>query len=378
MEHTLKLFNKFTLSFYSYDTNHILSYPKGDISIPLIALFLGLCAFATLQRRKTNFLDNNQTTQMKGMAITGIIFFHFITKLFDFQSISYINIFANLGKIGVAVFLILSGFGLTRSYLTKGMQKHYLLQRLFRLLVPLWVISLVWICLDILLLKTHHSLTQVVLSFLGIVLNGSEVQNFDTNAWYISYTVFLYFIFYLIYRTKLSLFQKNMLLFLSTIIVELVSFLGFRLHLVSLTFWAVYSLCFPIGTLIGHSYDTLKSKLGNLQKYNKILLYGSVLILCAMNAQMIGLRNTFLLGFTIISFVLLVSIFDLFSGFLFFMGEISYELFLIHGSLMSKYDFILFRRPYYLTFFLYLTVIICIAYALKNFEKPLYVYSNSL
>lgn len=81
---------------------------------------------------ETKMLCKDSTTAIKGIAILLIVICH--VGQFGF----HIRMFVPLGGIGVAVFLILSGFGLMESYTKYGL-KDFWKKRVLRLLIPYFI-----------------------------------------------------------------------------------------------------------------------------------------------------------------------------------------------------------------------------------------------
>jgi peptidoglycan/LPS O-acetylase OafA/YrhL len=75
--------------------------------------------------------------------------------------------------------------------------------------------------------------------------------------------------------------------------------------------------------------------------------------------------SAILAAFAIFLLISLMLRFNLYSLFLNWIGEISFELYLLHGMLMYTFDFILFRGDISITFFIYF-IFICLSSILLN------------
>lgn len=73
---------------------------------------------------------------------------------------------------------------------------------------------------------------------------------------------------------------------------------------------------------------------------------------------------SFILFLTMLVFLLEKS--SLNSGFLQWIGKYSFEIYLIHLPFMLYYDFLLFRKPLFIYFLLYLAIIIAFSYLMKT------------
>lgn len=115
----------------------------------------------------TNFLDKENTTSMKGVAILLITISHMGDGF-------HITTFVSLGGIGVALFLVLSGYGMMESYKKNGLMGFWK-KRLLRVLVPyiLWAL--------------FFSAYQLLV--------GKNVELL--RYWFVEYIVIWYVVFYL-------------------------------------------------------------------------------------------------------------------------------------------------------------------------------------
>ena len=80
----------------------------------------------------SNFLCRQQTTVLRGMAAIIIAVFH---VFIEWQLPRVVNV---MGSISVALFLLLSGFGIHESYKTNGL-KDYWHKKLKRIIIPYWL-----------------------------------------------------------------------------------------------------------------------------------------------------------------------------------------------------------------------------------------------
>ncbi len=107
--------------------NH--DYTKIQVDNPIFlnfCLFLGFGFLILASLRKTvsdKSLSVLQTSQMKGLAIIIIIINHLV--LHTIESSQGLKIFADAGAIGVSIFLIFSGYGLSISLDKKGTRNFF-------------------------------------------------------------------------------------------------------------------------------------------------------------------------------------------------------------------------------------------------------------
>lgn len=118
-------------------------------------------------------LNKTNTTAIKGIAILLVIIAHVGHGGFG------IRYFVPLGSFGVAVFLILSGYGLMESY-NRNSLIGFWKKRILRLFVP----YLIWI--------TGYSLY--------LFLSGKQIIINDLRYWFVEYIIIWYIAFYIIMK----------------------------------------------------------------------------------------------------------------------------------------------------------------------------------
>lgn len=138
------------------------------------------------------------TTTLRGVAILIILAGHVGVSGFDCR------LFNPFGGIGVALFLFLSGYGLTESFKKNGLS-HFWSKKVFRIAIP----YLLWIPL-------YHIVTR--LSPLGSIYHIDIIPRF----WFIEYLLIMYIMFY----ASISLSRKNMIILMG--IIGLIFFFAFN------------------------------------------------------------------------------------------------------------------------------------------------------
>lgn len=275
-------------------------------------------------------LNKQSSEQLKGIAIILVVLGHlFVTKFINIANPA----FTYLGAQGVALFLILSGYGLTKSYLQKGIDKSFLVRRFRVVLLPYSLVTFIWFFYD----YSHGKLYSLKIIFLSLV--GFDLHfTMDATMWYISYILIWYCFFYILFNLKLPNLLKVGLLFG-------VAYL-FRYHSrVTWTEgiywqWGLHAFMFPLGALF-----TFLPQLKWSEKLQKLGL--GFLGLIALGFYLLNLRNNPLgLGpYMLSNFSFAVGLMALFmlrermgydSRLLRFVGSISYEIYLLEAVFMYK------------------------------------------
>lgn len=211
-------------------------------------LLLGiLICFVILQSKRnnnpSNFLDRTETEQLKGIAIFLVILGH----LWLHVSATKPNlVFAG---DAVALFLLLSGYGLTISSKKSPLEfKYFFSRRIRKVMLPYWAATILIFLLDYLFLGRTYSYKDILMTSLGINL-GYATRTMDYTRWYVTFILMWYLIFYFV-MSKTSRPRNLIVLFI-------ISMMLFPLNYYFLPF--VYQFfAFPIGCAIGIFYDELK------------------------------------------------------------------------------------------------------------------------
>lgn len=135
-----------------------------------------------------NIFSKDFTTSIKSIAILLVVLCH-VGRIFTRAA-------SPLGGIGVALFLILSAYGLEKSFLKSGL-KAFWRKRLITVFVPYWIIELI---------AYLTGLTQIGGGYL-ILLDLTLIKPRFGLGWYLNYLLLWYVIFWLIH--KIPLFADN-------------------------------------------------------------------------------------------------------------------------------------------------------------------------
>lgn len=148
--------------------------------ITFFTLFTCLLYLAGFIKRpqKYRWMDKNHTTAIKGSSILLVVWSH-IGARFSVGGIQFV------AGIGVALFLLCSGYGLELSYEKSGLSKFWK-KRLLGVILPFWVIELVgFIILGKFSIKTY-------------LLDCSFLKPATVYGWFMGYIVICYIAFYFV------------------------------------------------------------------------------------------------------------------------------------------------------------------------------------
>ena len=252
---------------------------------------------------------------MRGVAILLVLLCHMAGTFFDGRVVY----FTPLGGIGVAIFLMLSAYGLNESYIKHGLTNWWR-KRLIAVWIPYFIIecSFYW---------TFHEW-----NFWDFLKDITLIKPLYQNGWYLNYLAVCYIMFYLIMSNSLT--RKHKIVFWG--VLSIVSF--FVLSPIR----AEQSFSFLAGVIFSEKKEKLK-KLN--WKTGSILIIFSVVFLVLKQTSVI--RNAPQLIFNLVQVMIklpcgigicgwIISINKKMNlKLLDLVGKISYELYLVHGYVLG-------------------------------------------
>ena len=405
----------FALNLQTLFVNHDQS--RLQVGSPLLLVtflfgFYALLALVSLRREPEGKpFSIPQTDQMKGIAILMILVGHLFGHTVEATPGLYH--LRHLGTVGVTLFLMLSGYGLSQSLRRKGIQGFFF-QRVSRIYIPVFLVMVPEVLLTHILLRPESGILR---DLVRIVTNLPAV---DRNMWFVQFIFIWYCLIFITFRLKMSENGIVAVLFLAALAMLAIPRLSPSMK--------INAFSFPLGCWMGFQSKWLINGIERLMKRRLPLLAGAaaagvflsqitfelsdrlmapgfrgvgllalscgiggivhgffrksgirfsrelifVLFVFAvigpylmwvfhevlagrenMAAWIFGNLASLFLSLTVVLLPTLGLRFGVFSRFLVYSGGISYEMFLVHGMFMYSFDFILFRGPLAVTFPVY-------------------------
>lgn len=290
----------------------------------LISLFVYL-----IPKTDVDYLSNKSTKSLKGLLALLIIFHHISQKITTGENFSN---FEYMGRYIVALFFFLSGYGLYFQYSNNATyMENFLKKRLVRIFIPFFVFIVIYVIYRATLGEVIN--VDFFLSF------WKDHSNIIYNGWFINSIIVLYVIFYVSFVKKDSKIAVYKLVFLTLVYIfwkayqnhgdwEYVSIMAFLLGV----FWMknrvsidkileknyfIFLVSFSILIYVFHYYEDIMKNIGITNKY---VYYGIVGNLCTM--------------VFVVYFLLLTNKLNFSNKYFDFLGDISFEIYMIHGLVM--------------------------------------------
>ncbi|MBT3367904.1 MAG: acyltransferase [Nitrospina sp.] len=408
--------------------NH--DHTKLQVESPLLLVIFLFCFYALLtavslkRGSKDAAFSIPQTDQMKGIAILMILVGHLFGH--TLEPCPGLNHLRYLGTVGVTLFLVLSGYGLSQSLKRKGIQGFFFL-RVARIYIPVFLVMVPEVLLTHTLLTPDSSMIK---DLARIVVNLPAV---DRNMWFVQFIFFWYCLIFITFRLKLSDNGKVAVLFLAALLMLTIPRLSPSMK--------INAFSFPLGCWMGFHREAVAARIQQLVKKKLFLAalvaaagillspitfdlsdrlmapgfrgVGLLVLLCGIGVfghsflrksrirfsreliavlfvlavigpyliwvfheALAGHENmagwtfgnlaSLLLSLAVILFSTMALRFGWYSRFLVYSGRISYEMFLIHGMFMYSFDFILFRGPLMVTFPVYFAFVCLLSSGIRR------------
>ena len=290
----------------------------------LISLFVYL-----MPRTDVDYLSNKSTKSLKGLLALFIIFHHISQKITTGENFSN---FEYMGRYIVSLFFFLSGYGLYFQYSNnETYMENFLKKRLVRIFIPFFIFIVIYVIYRATLGEVIN--VDFFLSF------WKDHSNIIYNGWFINSIIVLYVIFYVSFVGKDSKIAEYKLVFLTLVYIfwkayqnhgdwEYVSIMAFLLGV----FWMknrvyidkfleknyfIFLVSFSILMYVFRHYEVIMKNIGITNKY---VYYGIVGNICTM--------------VFVVYFLLLTNKLNFSNKYLGFLGDISFEMYMIHGLVM--------------------------------------------
>lgn len=342
---------------------HVFMQTALVFGVLLVAIMLSKRQPAT----KLGLFPVTVTQELKGLAILLVYFSHIGNFLVADQR--FLSPLSGASQVGVDLFLILSGYGLTVSNLKRPQKPFDFYKRLSKLFKPFWIVLTVVLLLDVLVLGLHYGWGLVLLSYCGIFLTSNLGQDINAPFWFITFITVYYLLFPLVFRKQRVWLSAGLLLLIGAGLTLLnppvlsgVMFL-YKLHY----------LAFPAGMVLASALSKRPQlSVAGLHKSNlRYAIIGFLLLgLFVINPHQLidgpalvrQLGDLACAAILMLMFIIKRSELRL----LHVLGVSSFELYLLHWPLVSRYDVLFAHLPAWLATLLYLPIIIGLGVGLQR------------
>lgn len=336
----MELANKLVFS------NNIYLYLLTFLFLPIL-VFYNSKTF-TNKTYNFEFLSKSTTNCIKGLCILVVILSHISQRM---QNPSPIKPFMFSAYLAVSMFFFLSGYGLMFSTLNKS---NYLLnffsKRLSKVYLPFVVVNALTLIIFHLSFNAKYSINKIIVYLLGIKL-------IDSTLWFVKSIILFYIIFYLAFK----FFTKDIAPRLLVLYCFIYFIVCYKIGLGPSWFNTIF--CFPLGVYVALYYNNFINFIQ--QNYTKtVILNVFCFIVPFLLPHLLKLHDQIIFDtISSVFFVFLVLTFlfkvKISSKPLYFIGGISYEMYIIHMKVLNIYfNTVNISESYSVYIYLFLVVLL--------------------
>lgn len=291
----------------------------------LSILLLLLLSYALYGCHSIGHFSKDATLPLRGLLALFIVLHHIslrLTYMISEASLFDLSEFRSWGDLIVSVFFFMSGYGIIKSYQKKGKSylDGFLTGRLFRIIVPYIICCILYIPFN-----------NISISSIICLETWKADCPFLPSSWF----VFAIFIEYLFFYFMAKIFSevKNTIIssyFLSLVLVFALICLDFR------SWWWKDLICFNFGMSISFHEEFLRRLLLNKKM---LLVLGGLLLFVLNLPELINISSNFLLPIRVLLLPIFVWQLVCYTKYtrnsiLKWLGNISYEIYLVHTAIL--------------------------------------------
>ena len=295
----------------------------------VILLLITLLIYLLPQNKE--YLSVESTSGLRGFLALGIIFHHLsplVKSGEEFSNFSY------MGTYIVSIFFFLSAYGLyVQNESRENYLDNFLVKRLSKIIVPFFIISLIYIFYRF----VNGQLIDLNF-FINLFKQGSTIIY---NGWFVDIIILMYIFFYISFK----LFQNKFLsIVLNTIFI--ICYICLAIKLGYNFWWYNSALAFAIGLIWAKNQNKIDRV---LEKYYFIVIILVTVLLFVSHKYDVLLKYLHLedsysyalaanldnIIFTIYFIIVFLKKINFSNVYLTLIGRISFELYMIHGLVIS-------------------------------------------
>ena len=295
----------------------------------VILLLISLLIYLLPQNK--DYLSVKSTSGLRGFLALGIIFHHLsplVKSGEEFSNFSY------MGTYIVSIFFFLSAYGLyVQNERRENYLDNFLVKRLSKIIVPFFIISLIYIFYRF----VNGQLIDLNF-FINLFKKGSTIIY---NGWFVDIIILMYIFFYISFK----LFQNKFLsIVLNTIFI--ICYICLAIKLGYNFWWYNSALTFAIGLIWAKNQNKIDRV---IEKYYFIVIILVTVLLFVSHKYDVLLKylhiedsysyalaaNLDNIIFTIYFIIVFLKKINFSNVYLTLIGRISFELYMIHGLVIS-------------------------------------------
>ena len=355
----------------------------------VIVAFL-LVTFLTLRRTSHNdVFPISVTNELKGLGILTVVFAHF--TYMKVNNWEFLYPLSTIAGVGVDLFLLMSGFGLTVGMMKKPMGVfEFYKKRVIKIFIPFWIALIIMFIADFILLDKNYGFIYMLKSALGFFPTADGFADVNSPFWYITWMMMFYILFPLFFIKKAPWLTAIILAVIALIVggvnpLDLGSNWLHRLHSVAFSIGILMAYFLAVKPDVKNSFvESIKSFRDNSNIPRYLVIVVMALVVAYVSQHTSGkdwpiLKSILVENYLVeqlacivimMAFVVIFVLKRVESRFLAMYGAFSYEVYLIHWPLMGRYDIFFDYLPSWAAVIVWMVVFILVSMILQRLVAP--------
>lgn len=313
------------------------------------------------------WLSKERTDAIRGVAILLVVLHHVTTIVVN--DLPYTMPFVQMGFGSVSLFFLMSGYAHMASYGSKELDYKFLWKKFKRMLVPYFLIWIIYFVTCFIRNKQVNP-SECLADVLHLAYPG-------TPCWYFKVQLLLYVIFFVAFGIIMKKANPKKKAIVATICILIYMAVAYYAGLEE--YWYLTVIFFSIGLALGIYSEQVFSV---LKKYGMLLLLLALLMFIVIQAGVffIGFKGFYypiqILLCILLNIICISAIvrFRVGSIVLKFMANISLELYLIHGVMLSSDAFPVWNFVEGFDIFVYLFIAIILSWIIHVISNKINIY----
>jgi peptidoglycan/LPS O-acetylase OafA/YrhL len=330
------------------------------------------------------------TQELKGLGILTVVFAHFAYMLVT--NADFLFPLSIIAGVGVDLFLFMSGFGLTVGMLKRPLPlMDFYKRRAIKIFIPFWVVTILIFASNAIFLNIHYPVPYMLQSLIGWFPTARGFDDVNSPFWYITWMMMFYILFPIVFSVKRPWLSALILAVVATLIgvynpLDLGDNWLHRLHTVA------FSLGMVFAWLLFETKDKENKFVTAFKKFRDESTFMSYVVILLMLVLVVYMSlNTTANHWPLLTSILgqgyfvdqLTSIVIMFAFIVIFIlkkfdnkflaiyGIYSFEVYLIHWPLISRYDIYFDILPAWAAVTAWIITFIVVSWLLQKITTPI-------
>lgn len=356
----------------------------------VIAILIAVVLFTFSRTKRTDLFPIPVTQELKGLGILTVVFAHFAYMLVT--NADFLFPLSIIAGVGVDLFLFMSGYGLTVGMLKKPLPlMDFYKRRAIKIFIPFWVVTILIFAANAIFLNIHYPVPYMLQSLIGWFPTARGFDDVNSPFWYITWMMMFYILFPIVFSVKRPWLSALVLAVVATLIgvynpLDLGDNWLHRLHTVA------FSLGIVFAWLLFETKDKENKFVIAFKKFRDESTFMSYVVILLMLVLVVYMSlNTTANHWPLLTSILgqgyfvdqLTSIVIMFAFIVIFIlkkfdnkflaiyGIYSFEVYLIHWPLISRYDIYFDILPAWAAVTAWIITFIVVSWLLQKITTPL-------